>query len=379
MIGFLLPEILPCLGLLFGETLLAPIVASVAALAATLAACCCVCKCMRCQARDCLCLKRLFLWTGHDKFDDFELMVMVHEVMFEKAEEERSTMVRVTAGRQSAKTDANCKGIFQQPLHLLVEQGTKYVVVDLLDRFCRVLASLTLDVTDEIISIKNGSERLYNMKRRDKRLASPKIKLSMVANTEEDMEQGLLSDCLTKKSDVNFLLQQQFLKCGEGLSEAEVLKKSSAGPLELLESMGNSKGVWVAVLGPPSSSRWMLSIWNNKHDYDNKKSAIQEVDLLRIQSVQADSTLQHVFEISYYDESRLRQTLTFRCMDRARDVWVEILHLLVQRAYESRLMKKSQEFRASVKRDKKKSHSSGEKYSRDANKKVSRDKTKTEK
>lgn len=377
MIGFLLSEMLPSLGMLFGETLLAPVVsvvASVAALAVALAACCCFAKCLRCQARDCLCLKRLFLWSGHDKFDDFELMVMVHEAIFEKVEDERSTMVRVTAGRHSAKTDTNCKGIFQQPLHLLVEQGTEYVVVDLLDRFSRVLASLTLDVTLEIINVKNHSERVYNMKRRDKKKGSPKVKLSMVVNTEQDMEQGLLLD---KKSEIKFLVQQQFLKCGEGLSEAEVLKKSSAGPLELLESMGNSKGVWVAVHGPPSSKRWTLSIWKDKHDCDNKKCAIQEVDLLRIQSVQADSTLQHVFEISYYDESRLRQTLTFRCMDRARDVWVEILHLLVQRAYESRLIKKSQEVRSSMKRDKK-SQSSGEKYSRITNNKLGRDE-KTEK
>lgn len=315
--------------------------AIVASLAAIAAICGCV-HCMHCRLRDCFCIKRCLRLSGHDRFDDFELMILVHEALFERKEAKLTTVVRVTAGPHSVQTDPNSNGIFQQPLHIVVEQGTTNIVVDLLDGYDRVLATLQLDTAEQILNPKAlEPEKVYNMKQKGKGLRAPKVKLTMVVSTSSDMEQGLLSGV---SSDVDILVRQQLQKAkqegkaphGEGLSEMEVLKQACAGPLELFEGLGNTTCIYVAVLGPPTSRRWVLGIWSDKHDYDAKKYAIQEVDLLKIQSVQADPTRHHVFVINYYDESRVRQTLTFRRMDRARDVWVEILHLLVQKAHESR-------------------------------------------
>merc|ERR1719487_2485733 len=179
------------------------------------------------------------------------------------------------------------------------------------------------------------------MKQRGKGARNPKIKLTMVIQQDEDVEKGLLAGA---SSDVDNLVRLQLAKArgagqylpGEGLSEMDVLKEACAGPLELFEGLGKTSNVWVSILGPPNARRWVLGIWSDKHDFDMKRHAIQEIDLLRIQSVQADPTRHHVFVLNYFDDSRVRQACTFRRMDRARDVWVEIVHLLVQKVHDKR-------------------------------------------
>merc|ERR1719316_1219782 len=112
-------------------------------------------KCAQCRLRDCACLKRFLRFSGHDRFDDFELMMLVHEAMFERKEVKLTTVVRVTAGLHSVRTDPNSNGIFQQPLHITVEQGTDQVVVDLMNMQGATLATLTLDVVDQILASKS--------------------------------------------------------------------------------------------------------------------------------------------------------------------------------------------------------------------------------
>merc|ERR1719265_3034203 len=286
--------------------------------------------------------------TGHDEFDDFELMMLVHEAQFEKREAKMTTVVRVTAGSHVVKTDPNSNGIFQQPLHITVEQGTQRVVVDLLDTHDRVLATLTLDCQEHLLEPRSlQPEMIYVMKQKGKGVRNPKIKLTMVVGNSSDAEKGLLSGV---SSDVDILVRQQLRKAkeegkeqgqGEAISEMEVLKQACAGPLELFEGLGKTTSVFVAVLGPPTSRHWVLGIWGDKRDFAAKKHALKEVDLLKLQSVQADPTRHHVFVINYYDESRVRQSLTFRRIDRARDVWVEILHALVQKVRDARKERKS--------------------------------------
>ena len=58
--------------------------------------------------------------------------------------------------------------------------------------------------------------------------------------------------------------------------------------------------------------------------------------MLKVQSVQADPTRTNVFVVNYFDEHRVGQRLTFRRIDRARDVWVEMLQLVITKAHASR-------------------------------------------
>lgn len=326
-----------------------------AAILASVAAIVALCGCLRCfrkrglcRLRDCACLKRFLRWTGTDEFDDFELTILVHEVMAEQQDKSKmTTSVRVTAGCHTVRTDKASNGIFQQPLAVTVEQGTDVIVIDWLSSSDRLLATLSLDSMEQLCSTRTKTqkqEQVFSMKQKGKGIRNPKLKLTMVSTSDGvDEEQGLLpSDGF--QSDVGFLVRQQLQKArqegsknksGE-LSELEVLKQACSGPLEIFEGLGSSHSAYVGVLGPPVSRRWALAIWKSKHDFDNNRRAAHEVDLLKIQSVQPDPTRHHVFVINYYDDSRVRQVYTFRRVDRNRDVWVEILHLLVAKAHEAR-------------------------------------------
>jgi hypothetical protein len=278
--------------------------------------------------------------SGHDEFDDFELTILVHEAMFEKKESKLTTMVRVTAGPHEVKTDTNSNGIFQQPLNVTVEQGAHTIMVDLLDSHERMLASLPLDTMEHVLGPSGmQSEMIYNMKPKGKGIRNPKIKLTMICSSAVDEESVLLSGVST---EVDIFMRQQKHKAEQegradaGMSEIDLLKDGCSGPLELFEGLGKTANVYAAVLGPPVSRRWALGIWSDKHKYDAKSKAIQEVDLLKVKSVQADPSRHHVFVVNYVDESRHRQSLTFRRIDRARDVWVEMLHVLVRKVHDAK-------------------------------------------
>lgn len=312
-----------------------------AGVAAIFAICGCV-KCMRCSMRDCACWKRILRTTGHDEFDDFELMMLVHEAVFERREAKLSTVVRVTAGRHSVRTDPSSNSIYQQPLHIMVEQGTENIAVELLDSRDRVLATLLLGVMDDVLQVGHQPEQIFTMKQKDKHIRHPRIKLTMdvqADDSDDDMEKGGL--LIGGSSDVDSLVRLQLAKAreegkalgGEGLSEFDVLKQACAGPLELFTSLGKTSNVYVSIV---NAKRLVLGIWGDKRNFDAKKRPMQEVDLLRIQSVQSDPSRIHVFVINYFDESRVRQSFTFRRVDRGRDVWVEIIHLLVQKVRDAR-------------------------------------------
>merc|ERR1740123_260167 len=184
-------------------------------------------------------------------------------------------------------------------------------------------------------------ETVFNMKQIGKGARVPRVKLSIVA-TVSDMEQGLLSE---PQNDLEILVCQQLCKAkndctlaaeGETVSERKVLKQACRGKLDMFGTMGNTMCVFVAVLGPPASRRWLLGIWRDEHDFDRKRAANTEIDILKISSVQHYPNRHHVFLITYFDENRAEQSVTFRRVDRNRDVWVELLLLLVTMAREER-------------------------------------------
>lgn len=288
-------------------------------------------------------LRRFLRLSGHDSFDDFELMILVHEAEFESKEAKFATVVRITAGSHSVKTDSNSNGIFQQPLHITVEQGSDEVVVDLLNSHGQVLATTSLDSADLLRPDSLKPEMVCAMKQRSKKLRNPKIKLSMVVYKDEDVEKGLLASG-SVTSDVDILVRQQLRKAKDegtrrsaegGFSEMEVLRHACCGPLEVFEGLGKTHTLYVGVLGPPATRSWKLCFWTDQHNFEARELPLREVEVMKIQSVQADPSRHHVFVINFFDETRMRQTLTLRRMDRARDVWVEILHLLVTKCRDS--------------------------------------------
>jgi len=297
-------------------------------------------RCRRFRCRDIAFIKSMFRCVGVDGFDDFEVMILVHEATFttgQKGKRKTNTFARITAGMQVVKTDENSKGIFQQPLTILVEQGTSLILVELCDHRSKVLATLKLDpVIDILQATKLPSEQLYSMKQKSKDALTPKIKLSMVLDQADDMEAGLLADS-NLDSETGWLVRQQLQKAkgeasekGENMTDFEVMMKSCCGPLDVFEGLGKTDTVYAAVVGPPLQRKYVFAIWASEREYELKAKPVREVEILRIRSIQADPDRGNVFLLSYFDKERVSQRLNFRRIDRARDVWVNTLQILVK-------------------------------------------------
>lgn len=287
--------------------------------------------------------------SGHDTFDDFELMVLVHEAKLETKEAKIPTIVRISAGAHMVKTDRNSNGVFQQPLHITVEQGNEQITVEVLNAHEHVLATLKLDTLANVLRPENlQPETVYSMTPNSRSVRNPKVKLTTMVYKEEDVEKGFLAGA---GGDVDVLVSGQLRKAKQlvknagiegGYSEMEVLKHACAGPLEVFEGLGKTQAVYMAVRGPPQSRHWTLGVWNDQGDFESEANPLRQIDITKIQSVQADPTRHHVFVVNYFDDARMRQTMTFRRIDRARDVWVEILHLMVTQARSKQLGAKSE-------------------------------------
>jgi len=306
---------------------------------AALALICFCAFCVRCcRIRDCACVKRLLRVTGYDDCDDFGLMVMVHEVTLDGAQKVL-TSVRIRAGDNVVQTDPS-KGVFQQPLHLDVVQGTHELVIDLLQG-SRVVATTHLKSGKVLREEKGKTESQYKMTSKHKHFRNVCAKLTFhVTEVEDDLEKGMLAGTT---AEVGLLVREQLQKArsaGEGLSEIDVLVAACEGPLETISApwakSGTYSQVYVSVFGPPTSRRYILGLWDDKLSFKNRRPPRLEVDLLKVQSVQADPVRHHIFVLSYFDEHRICQYLSFRRKDRARDVWVEILQQSVHKIHEAR-------------------------------------------
>lgn len=318
---------------------------------ATLAFCGCR-RCVNCRLRDYSCIKALLRWCRHDTFCDFELMVLVHELVLKNKPRRMTTCVRVTAGLHTVQTECQSSGIFQQPLHILVEQGTESVDIDLVGANESRLATMKMDVVSDILDVETHTpEKVYKMRQMSKGAQQPKVKLTLVVSQIADEEEGLFS----ANDDLNMLLHQHMKKTvdlcnnssqGKPVSEQEVLKQACTGPLELfgLGGLGVATGVLMSVRGPPTSRRWTLELVQELDNAESmtrfRKRLDKDIDITKIASVQEDPARDEVFVINYYDEFHMMQTLTFRRVDRHRDVWVKVLCLLCQVAHESHMAKK---------------------------------------
>lgn len=310
------------------------------ALAASALAVCAFCgihRCMQLRMRDCGCIKRCMRATGADKFDDFEMLLLIHEVFMTTNKGKVTTLVRVTAGMQTVETDESNKGIFQQPLSVFVEQGTETIDVELLDaRGRKVLAHLKLDPMQDVLRSKDTiHEKVVPMKQKSKGVLNPRIKLTVMLESGNDAEKGLLSG-VDLGTEANLMLRQQLHKVQHedrdecsGLSDLELLAKGCAGPLEMFGSWGSKEQVYIGVRGPPDWKRYFISICKNQESFDRGSKGSTEIDLMKVTNVLPDPSRTEVFVLDYVDNHKVKKRLTLRRLDRARDVWVEMFQLLL--------------------------------------------------
>jgi len=312
-----------------------------------------VCGCMKCarfRMRDCSCIKHCLRVTGCDTFDDFEMWVHVHEVIYTTRASKLSTAVRLIAGDQQVTTDANTRGIFHKPLSIFITQGTEALVVELLDAHeMKVLATCKFDIVKDILEHANNlKDKVYPMKPKSKGVVNTKVKLTMVLDMDSEQEKGLLEGIAGEDDGISpetgFLLRQELNKAvaqprdstaelvaDAPQSEIDLLARGCVGPLEMFGTWGRRNAVYAAVLGPPAERKYVLALWNDEHEFRKHQRSTKELELLRIESVMPDPNRDNVFIINYVDKDKRRQRFNFQHLDRNRDVWVEMLTLLIRK------------------------------------------------
>lgn len=306
------------------------------------AAICGIMQCCTCRMRDCRCIKRFFRMTGVDQFDDFEMMIQVHKVTFTSSSKVE-TYVKVKAGDHTVHTDPDPGGLFHQALCIFVEQGTQQLKIELLNTSDKVLAEIKMDVMKEILKEeKPTKEKMFAMKQKNKHVLNPRIVLTISPEGPGQEEKALLDD-INASPETNWMLQQhlsQVSKPGEEGSEIALLAKGCFGPLEQFGSWGAKNGIYVGVLGPPRRKKFSLHIWDTERDYQQDKPPKECIEMLRISAVSPDPKRSDVFMLKYLDKDKHPQTATFNRVDRGRDVWVEMLHILVTKIHEDYKQKK---------------------------------------
>jgi len=316
-----------------------------------------------CRMRDCGCARRFLRATGVDPFDDFEMMILVHKAAF-TAPSKTPVYVRIRAGQHEVCTDLDSAGLFQQALSVFVEQGTEHVKFELLNTSNKVIADLTMNVMKEILHSEDGkcvkvTEKTFQMKQKNKHVLNPRVVLTFMPEGPGDEEQALLSG-LNASTEVEWMLQQQLQKAAaesqpsqeavggaaakppEQLSEIALLARGCCGPLHMFGMMGSKSLVYVGVLGPPRRKRFALHVWDNEHDFSADKPSKLEIELLRTSAVAPDPSRANVFTITYIDKSKAQKKAVFQRVDRGRDVWVEMLQILVTKIHNDHNQKKKE-------------------------------------
>jgi len=317
-----------------------------------IAAICGIWQCCRCRLRDCSCCKRLLRISGTDPFDDFEMMILVHEVSFTTTSKP-AVYVRIKAGEYEVCTDPESSRKFQQALCIFIEQGTEDLKFELLDTSDKVLAELKMNIMKELLKEEDsipGSDRIvektFIMRQKNKHVLNPRIKLTFSPECPGDEEKALLTG-ISASSETEWMLQQQLAKVTEAekegskeLSEIALLAKGCFGPLEMFGTLGAKRHVYVGILGPPRRKKFALHIWDTERDYHSDKAPKETIELLRISAVAGDPGRSEVFTLSHVDSQKQQHKAVFERVDRPRDVWVELLQIIVTRVHEDYQMKK---------------------------------------
>lgn len=304
---------------------------------------CGIYKCSQLRMRDCSCIKWCMRMSGADEFDDFDLMVIVHEATYSTTTK-RKTNVRLSAGCQQVFTNSTTKGNFHEALQVLVEQGTSYLLVELVEGKS-VLASLKLGIVETILKGGGVREKEYALNSKARGFCNPRVKLTLTFQKESDAEKGIISDLQLSKG-TEILLQQQLLKdkAAGVSSEADAEPKSAIdaiiavvrGNLEMFCTFGTQSMVFVAVVGPPVLPKYRLCVFKDEKEHAKGGKPQTEINLLKVLGIQEDPVRRDVFLINFMDGRKNRERISFRRIDLPTATWVELLTKLIRLIREER-------------------------------------------
>lgn len=308
--------------------------------------------------RDIGCFKWLLRKIGHDAFDDFSLLVHVHElVSFSVSRKDPAfskIKFRITAGRESCDTPRGSKGIFECSLTILVAQGTKYLIVDLLADNGVVLGQLKLGIEKDILSKESPvADEVHSLREKSKGCpVNPKVRLTICKSDEADLEGGFESGETAGMSFATNLMMQRALNeaeeavasrelhAGGDMAEIERLMQACSGPAEVFGTLGHTSRYYLGVKGPPFSRRFLVGLWADQAEYDNQADAVQECDLTKVTSIQTDPSRTDIFVIGYTDHNGLMKKWRCQIVSRKATVWVELFHRLIPKVKEFQKVRK---------------------------------------
>jgi len=322
-------------------------------------------QCAKCHIRDCSIIKRMLRCCCCDPYPDMEIFVVVHDVQY-TAHSKFQCCVRITAGRQIVQTDYDERGQFHQPFEVFVEQGTEFILFEMLDDRGRILATHQFHLEKDIMQGGEIRNKLFSMKQKEKAAVNPRIKITLRKDAggnerctviDKVVAEGVSAETAMIMQDHLAQIKAADVEEGGGNggkpSELDLLSSACSGSLEQVGSWGTREEIHIAMLCPPDRKKHTIGIWQDKGAKDAGKEPKEEIDLLKVVSVQADAGQARVFHLNYWNSDKVKCRHTFNIVDRGRDVWVECWGLLIGKCHELKEQTKGEKEDKKDKKDKK--------------------------
>jgi len=283
--------------------------------------CCFLACCLSCvgfSVRDVSAVKTALRHLQVDRFDAFEQVIVVHEVVVKPYQGSTPLFVRIRGGRDQAVTTRGDMGIFEQPLVLYVDQGVHTVTIDVVDGplvGAKILAEMSLDVMRDLLERRRDiTEHVYFMPVTAPGIDSAQIKLSLP-------RAGMGTESMP------------LLKNEEEVGERMIVNiaERCKGLLDTFSGSGARQRVRVETHGPPDYPEWMILIWKNPFESQATDAADVNIKVRRIHSIEVDEKRAKVFSIVWGGGYIHRPNVTqFECVEGggAREEWVDKLQTL---------------------------------------------------
>merc|ERR1719487_2932929 len=301
-----------------------------------------------------LCCGFLYRWLGGE-FETFQLHVLVQQLS--ATANTRSGADKIAAGDQKVQTSVSETGVWQEELVLTVLQGTRKLVISLLDEDEKLVGKARLDVKKDLLDGFNEEsggflneswlECLHKGKVVGSILMSfsttgvvadvaPRLKARGIDTTQMS---GPLARMLAEAERRYEHRQHQSsdLQAGSSWDKMEILAGACKGPVEKTASWGFTQDRYLKVFAAqPSkekdkrrSAQWYLGLFESKAEASEGKP-LKAMPMLRITAVYQDTSSDDFFVVRYMTETEERREIIMRKVDRERGTWVEALRLFIQ-------------------------------------------------
>jgi len=275
--------------------------------------------------------------------------VMVAKLKFTAASG-LGTLVRLTADDQVTQTDVSYDKAFYEVFRLFIPQGTEEVVVELMDEDeSTVYASLVLD---PILDLRLGTdapgfdEQELTMDELRDDMTRAKIVIGFFADDGDKRFDDIIArtDGGVDQATVEHYLErarQSLESSGDddekaAPSQLEVSAWACTGPVVVWSQLGSRREAFLGVRGPPTTGDWQLGVWLDRESFEKGMDAFESINLLRVVAVQAEPSRSDMFIVVYMLTRTQKQRLVCQRLDRSREVWVEMLKVVVQFVHEMR-------------------------------------------